>query len=154
MKVYLLAALLLTFSAPARACDGASGSLQHPAQGEIYRKYGFVEHPLLHTTRLHAGIDYRGPLGQPVIAAEAGTIVTASREGGYGNYIRIDHGNGLQTSYSHLTRIGAREGQCISKGEVIGTIGQTGLATEPHLHFEILKDTRFVDPLALLPARS
>jgi murein DD-endopeptidase MepM/ murein hydrolase activator NlpD len=145
---------VLAASCAANACDMGGGSLAHPAQGEIYKQFGYMRHPLLNTTRLHTGIDYRGQLGTPVPAAGAGTVVAAAREGGYGNFVPIDHGNGLQTSYAHLREIEVKPGQCIGKGEIVGGIGETGLATEPHLHFEIMRDNHFVDPMGLLPART
>ncbi len=148
-----IAAVLAIAAAGANACE-VGGRLQHPVAGEIYKKFGFVEHPLLHTTLLHSGLDYRGAVGAPVIAAEAGTVVVAGREGGYGNYVRIDHGNGLQTSYGHLNKIEVKQGQCVGRGEIVGSIGQTGISTGPHLHFEVLRDDRFVNPISLLPERS
>ena len=107
------------------------------------------------------GLDYRGAGGEPVSAAEAGTVVAADRfneetkgEAGYGNYVRIDHGNGLQTAYAHLLNFNVKAGQCVSKGEVIGNLGNSGVSTEPHLHFEVIQNGRFADPSPLLPGRS
>ena len=156
----VLAGLLAVFATGADACE-TGGRLQHPAQGEIYRKFGYAAHPLLKTVRLHAGLDYRGAGGEPVSAAEAGTVVAADRfneetkgEAGYGNYVRIDHGNGLQTAYAHLLNFNVKAGQCVSKGEVIGNLGNSGVSTEPHLHFEVIQNGRFADPSPLLPGRS
>lgn len=149
----LVAAALAPLSMGAAACDRGDG-FQHPVSGEIYSPFGYRRHPLLKTMRLHSGLDYRERVGAPVVAAESGTVVAANFEGGYGKYVRIDHGNGMQTSYAHLLKIDVKLGQCVSKGETIGSVGQTGLSSEPHLHFEILRDNRFVDPAALLPVRS
>jgi murein DD-endopeptidase MepM/ murein hydrolase activator NlpD len=132
------------------ACETAGG-LQHPARGEIDAKFGFREHPLLHTVRLHSGVDYSGAYGDPIAAAGAGTVTAAGREGGYGIYVRIDHGNGLQTAYAHLLNYNVKPGQCVSEGEVIGRLGNTGISTKPHLHFEVLQNNRFIDPSSLLP---
>ena|SRR5947209_6863571 len=150
----LSAAILVSISAGAQACDKTNGSLQHPASGEIYKTFGYVTHPILKRTRLHSGIDYSGPTGGQVVAADGGTVVVAGREGAYGNYVRIDHGNGMQTSYAHMDKIGVKQGDCVARGADIGTIGQTGVSSGPHLHFEILQNSRFVDPIPRLPARS
>ena len=81
-------------------------------------------------------------------------IAIAGSEGGYGNYVRIDHGNGLRTAYGHLQNFNVKAGECVSKGQVIGGIGQTCISTGLHLHFEVLKDGRFIDPANALPSRS
>jgi murein DD-endopeptidase MepM/ murein hydrolase activator NlpD len=138
-----VAAVLAVLSIDARACDTGGDNLVHPARGAIYRKFGYVKHPLLNVTRLHSGLDYRGKTGARIVAAEAGTVVVAGREGGYGNYVRIYHGNGLHTAYAHLRRIKVKPGQCVAKGETIGSIGHTGIAVGPHLHFEIIRTTTF-----------
>jgi murein DD-endopeptidase MepM/ murein hydrolase activator NlpD len=148
-----LGGLLTVLSTGGEACQ-TGGQLQHPAQGEIYRKFGYAKHPLLKTVRLHAGLDYRGAAGEPVSAAEAGTIVAAGVEDGYGNYIRIDHGNGLQTAYGHLSSLNVTAGQCVSKGELIGNAGNTGVSSQPHLHFEVIQNGRFTNPGPMLPGRS
>jgi murein DD-endopeptidase MepM/ murein hydrolase activator NlpD len=147
-----LAGLVAASSTPLEACDTGS-QLQHPAQGEIYAKFGYRRHPLLRTVRLHSGLDYKGAVGDPVSAAATGTVAVAGREGGYGNYVRIDHGNGLQTAYAHLLNYNVKPGQCVSKDEVIGSLGNSGVSTEPHLHFEVIQNDRFIDPSALLPGR-
>jgi murein DD-endopeptidase MepM/ murein hydrolase activator NlpD len=146
----VLAGLFAASPAQLLACD-TGGQLRHPAQGEIYAKFGFRKHPLLHTVRLHSGVDYKGAIGDAVAAAGSGTVAVASRKGGYGNYVRIDHGNDLQTAYAHLASYKVKPGQCVSKDEVIGSVGDTGLSTEPHLHFEVLQNGRFIDPSSLLP---
>jgi murein DD-endopeptidase MepM/ murein hydrolase activator NlpD len=147
-----LAGLIAASSTPIQACE-TGNQLQHPAQGEIYAKFGYPENPLVHTARLHSGLDYKGAVGDPVAAAEAGTVAAAGREGGYGNYVRIDHGNGLQTAYAHLLSYKVKPGQCVGKGEAIGSLGNSGLSTGPHLHFEVLRDDRFVDPCLLFADR-
>jgi murein DD-endopeptidase MepM/ murein hydrolase activator NlpD len=148
-----LVSIFAASSAPLGACE-TGNQLQHPAQGEIYRNFGYTEHPLLRTKRLHSGLDYKGAPGDPVTAAGTGTVTVAGREGGYGNYVRIDHGNGLQTAYAHLLNFTVKPGQCVSKDETIASLGNSGFSTEPHLHFEVLRDSRFIDPCALLPDHS
>jgi murein DD-endopeptidase MepM/ murein hydrolase activator NlpD len=148
--ILALAGLFAALPGHLEACD-TGNRLRHPAQGEIYGKFGYREHPLLHVLRLHTGLDYRGAIGDPVAAAEGGTVAVADREGGYGNYVRIDHGNGLQTAYAHLASYNVKPGQCVSKDELIGSVGNSGVSTEPHLHFEVLQNSRFIDPISLLP---
>jgi murein DD-endopeptidase MepM/ murein hydrolase activator NlpD len=154
MKFAFLAVAGLFAASEARleACEGAK-QLQHPAQGEVYRDFGYTKDPLLQTVRLHSGLDYKGAIGDPIVAASAGTVAAAGREGGYANYVRIDHGNGLQTAYAHLLSYKVKPGQCVSKDEIIGSLGNSGLSTGPHLHFEILQDNKFVDPSSILPHR-
>jgi murein DD-endopeptidase MepM/ murein hydrolase activator NlpD len=142
--------LLAIFPATAEACETGS-QFQHPAKGEIYRRFGNQTNPVLGVVRLHSGFDYSGAAGEPVSAAEAGTVVSAGPEEGYGNYVRIDHGNGLMTAYAHMSNFSVKQGQCVGKGEVIGTIGASGVASKPHLHFEVIENGRFTDPGPLLP---
>ncbi len=148
----VLASIFAAYSTGAAACE-TGGHLQHPAQGEIFRKFGLMKDPVLKTVRLHSGLDYKGAGGEAVTAAEAGNVEIAGQEGGYGNYVRIDHGNGMQTAYGHLLNFSVKPGQCVSKGEVIGSLGNSGISTGPHLHFEVIQDTKFVDPSLLLPVR-
>jgi murein DD-endopeptidase MepM/ murein hydrolase activator NlpD len=148
-----LVSVFAASSAHLEACE-IGNQLQHPAQGEIYKNFGYSQHPLLHTVRLHAGLDYKGAVGDAVVAAGTGTVTVAGREGGYGNYVRIDHGNGFQTAYAHLLNYNVKPGQCISKDEIIGSLGNSGLSSGPHLHFEVFQHNRFVDPCDLLPNHS
>jgi murein DD-endopeptidase MepM/ murein hydrolase activator NlpD len=149
--VFAAFAGLLTASPASPEGCGTGNQLQHPAQGEIYRNFGCTTHPLLKTLRFHTGLDYKGDPGDPVSATEAGTVTIADRLGGYGNYVRIDHGNGLQTTYGHLLNLSVKPGQCVNKGEVIALLGNSGLSSEPHLHFEVIQAIKFADPCSLLP---
>jgi murein DD-endopeptidase MepM/ murein hydrolase activator NlpD len=104
-------------------------------------------HPILNTIRAHQGTDYAAPMGTPVYAAGSGRLVFRGVRGGYGNAIEIDHGNGIQTVYGHLSRFAPlKSGARVQQGETIGYVGMTGLATGPHLHFEFHVNGRFVDP--------
>ncbi|MBO3738225.1 M23 family metallopeptidase [Actinoplanes flavus] len=96
--------------------------------------------------RLHAGVDLAAAFGAPVVAAGAGTVVSAGLHGGYGNSILIDHGNGYLTHYGHLSVIGVEVGQVVKAGEHIGDEGSTGHSTGPHLHFEV-HEGHFQNPL-------
>jgi murein DD-endopeptidase MepM/ murein hydrolase activator NlpD len=104
-------------------------------------------HPILNTIRAHQGTDYAAPMGTPVYAAGSGRIRFLGVKGGYGNVIEIDHGDGIETVYGHLSRFAPlRAGAPVRQGETIGYVGMTGLATGPHLHFEFHINGRFVDP--------
>ncbi|MBI3757752.1 MAG: M23 family metallopeptidase [Deltaproteobacteria bacterium] len=111
-------------------------------------------HPILERVRPHTGIDFSAPRGTPVRAVSSGKVTFAGRQSGYGNIVRIDHPGPYDTAYAHLDRIAesAREGATVEKGQIIGFVGATGLATGPHLHFEMYKDGSFINPLtAKLP---
>lgn len=145
-------------AAPGPGAPGAVSpdavALQHPSPREVVAGFGRHVHPLLQVEKLHAGLDYSGPLGDPVRAAAAGTVEHASYKGEHGNHVVVRHSATLATTYSHLARIvGAREGDCIAAGHVIGQLGSTGLSSGPHLHFEVLRDGRPIDPATVLPPR-
>lgn len=123
------------------------GRFGRPVPGGITSGFGYRYHPILHRTRLHAGIDFHAPIGTPVHAAASGVIIAGQYMRGYGNTIMIAHGSGLSTVYGHLSRIYVRGGQHVAKGQVIGASGSTGLSTGPHLHFEIRVNGRPVNPL-------
>ncbi len=106
-------------------------------------------HPILKIYRPHKGVDYAAPKGTPVHALGEGTVAFAGWKGGYGKYVRIKHPNGFQTGYGHLSGIAVKTGQKVSQGQVIGYVGATGLATGPHLHFEMFKGNTFVNPLTV-----
>lgn len=108
--------------------------------------FGWREDPIRKRQKFHHGTDYRGKSGTPVLAAGPGTVIIAGRQGGYGNVIYIDHGNGVTTRYGHLRRIHVKKGATVVAGEKIGQIGSTGRTTGPHLHFEVRLAGRSVDP--------
>jgi murein DD-endopeptidase MepM/ murein hydrolase activator NlpD len=112
-------------------------------------------HPILNTWRSHRGVDYAASAGTEVMATADGVVIQRGPDGGYGNSVQIRHANGWVTRYAHLRgfRSGIVVGTRVRQGEVIGYVGQTGLATGPHLHYEMLQSGRFVDPLSVdLPA--
>jgi murein DD-endopeptidase MepM/ murein hydrolase activator NlpD len=113
--------------------------------------YGWRIHPVFGDRRFHKGVDYGAPLGTPVFAVADGTVEDAGWRGNYGRYVRLDHGTGLATAYAHLSRIakGLANGQHVRQGQVIGYVGQTGVATGPHLYYEVIVDGEQVDPLNL-----
>jgi murein DD-endopeptidase MepM/ murein hydrolase activator NlpD len=98
----------------------------------------------------HAGLDIAAALHDPLVAAAAGTIAFAESSGGYGNLIIVDHADGWQTWYAHLSAISVTDGQEVGQGEVIGAAGSTGYSTGPHLHFELRHEGKAVDPLVYL----
>src|SRR6476646_5215384 len=104
-------------------------------------------HPLLHISRPHEGIDVAAPMGAPIIAPASGVVTKVAYENGYGNTLEIDHGNGIVTRYAHCSRIDVRSGQRVTRGQRIAAVGSTGLATGPHLHYEIHINGKVVNPL-------
>lgn len=114
--------------------------------------FGSRSDPFLGSVAFHAGIDFRAPTGEPVKATAAGTVVSAGRNGGYGNLVEIDHGNGLTTRYAHLSKILVESGDRVAVGEVIGKVGSTGRSTGPHLHYETRLSGTAVNPQSYLRA--
>ena len=106
-------------------------------------------HPILRRYRPHLGIDYRAPIGAPVVAVADGVVVQAGRFGGSGRMVHLRHNNGYESEYLHLSRIGVHVGQRVRQGETIGRVGMSGLATGPHLDFRIKKKGMFVNPLTV-----
>ena len=119
-----------------------------PTQGWLTSAFSSMRsHPILHTARPHEGIDVTAPMGTPIEAPAAGTVRDAGWEAGYGNTIVIDHGFGTVTKFAHASKLLVREGQRVSRGQRIALVGNTGLATGPHLHYEVHVNGRPVDPL-------
>jgi murein DD-endopeptidase MepM/ murein hydrolase activator NlpD len=113
--------------------------------------FGERNHPLLHYMKTHTGVDWAAPFGTPIFAAGNGTIDEIGLKGGYGKYVRIRHANGYQTAYGHMTAF-ARSlnvGSRVRQGQIIGFVGSTGLSTGAHVHFEILINDRFVNPMTV-----
>ena len=108
--------------------------------------FGNRFHPITGQWRMHTGVDYRGSTGTPVYAVANGRVVLAGRNGGFGNTVEIQHENAYITQYAHLHRIHVRNGQRVSKGTVVGTVGSTGVSTGPHLHFGLRVNGRWVNP--------
>ncbi len=121
------------------------------AQGIMRSGFGSRRHPLLGYTKVHTGVDWAAPLGTPIYASGNGVVERVGWESGYGKYVRIRHSNGYETAYGHMTAFArsTQAGARVRQGQVIGYVGSTGLSTGPHLHYEILVNGRFVDPLRL-----
>lgn len=108
-----------------------------PTTGWLSSQFSLTRfHPILHDSRGHEGIDVQAPMGAPIIAPAAGRVMSVSREPGFGNTFEIDHGNGIVTRFAHCSKIVVRVGQLVTRGQILATVGNTGLATGPHLHYE------------------
>ncbi len=123
-----------------------------PHFGKINNEYGFRRNPFGgRTYEFHPGLDIDGEQGDIVLSPGAGTVIKAGRQGGYGNMIEIDHGNGITTRYGHLSRIDIQIGDKISRGQQLGAVGSTGRSTGPHLHFEVRYNDEALNPRRFLP---
>jgi murein DD-endopeptidase MepM/ murein hydrolase activator NlpD len=126
--------------------------VRKPVLAGIMRSgFGLRRHPILGYTKMHTGVDWAAPSGTPIYASGNGVIEKAGWESGYGKYIRVRHNNGYETAYGHMTAFarGMDEGTRVRQGQVIGFVGSTGLSTGSHLHYEILVNGRFVDPMRI-----
>jgi len=121
------------------------------SEGNITSGFGGRNHPLLGYSKMHTGVDWGSSMGTPIFAAGNGIIDKVGWEGGYGKYIRIRHANGYETAYGHMSAFarGMDAGKKVRQGQVIGYVGSTGLSTGAHLHYEILINGRFVDPMKI-----
>jgi murein DD-endopeptidase MepM/ murein hydrolase activator NlpD len=126
-----------------------SSSMGWPVNGRITSGYGERYHPILGYMRMHSGVDFGAAWGSPIFAVAAGTVSYAGRHGGHGNYVRLEHGEGLGTGYGHMSRIAVYPGEHVNSGQVIGYVGSTGLSTGPHLHYEMYQNGRTINPLGM-----
>ncbi len=108
-----------------------------PVSGTVTSPFGYRIHPITGNKSFHTGIDIASPEGTPVASAYSGTVTQTGYTNGRGNYVFVDHGDGLQTLYCHLSKINVSENTCIRAGETVGFVGSTGMSTGPHLHFEL-----------------
>jgi len=121
------------------------------ATGIMRSGYGWRRHPILGYSKMHTGVDWAAARGTPIYASGNGVVVTAGWESGYGKYVKLRHTNGYETAYGHMSAFarGIQPGTRVRQGQIIGYVGSTGLSTGPHLHYEILVNNRFVDPLKI-----
>ncbi len=119
-----------------------------PTKGWLTRGYGTKRDPFTGEQKLHAGIDVSNRIGTPILATADGQIIQVERQRGLGKMIRIDHGNGFVTVYGHLSEFKVKKGQRVKRGEVIALMGNTGYSTGPHLHYEIFKDGKTINPMS------
>lgn len=126
----------------------ASGSFLWPVASYVYvsSRFGLRIHPITGEQKTHTGMDIASNQGTAVYASDGGSVTLAGWNGGYGNCIMIDHGNGYVTLYGHLSSISVSVGQTVSQGNTIGAVGSTGNSTGPHLHFEVLQNGTRIDP--------
>ena len=127
--------------------------IHNPAPGQsVTSSFGVRRDPFLRRPAMHAGIDFRAPVGTPIRAAGAGKVVSAGWNGGYGRMVEVDHGDGLTTRYAHMSKISVKDGQEVEVGTVLGEAGSSGRSTGPHLHYEVRRNGAPVDPLRFLKA--
>ncbi len=147
-KSYQELASLLNNKEKLLAATPAIQPVSNKDLSRIASGFGYRIDPVYKTVKFHAGLDFTAPQGTPIYATADGVIKTAGlSDGGYGNYVVIDHGYGYETLYGHMVRIKARRGQRVKRGEVIGYVGSTGKSTGPHCHYEIHKNGQKLDPV-------
>ncbi|MBB3989932.1 murein DD-endopeptidase MepM/ murein hydrolase activator NlpD [Croceicoccus naphthovorans] len=140
---------LARMSALERGLEGIPNVL--PASIEmISSPFGFRRDPINGRAAMHSGLDFRGPVGTPIHAAAKGRVSFVGWKGGYGRVVEIRHGNGLMTRYAHMSAFGAKVGDKVNAGDVVGRIGSSGRSTGPHLHFEVRINNRAVNPRPML----
>jgi len=120
-----------------------------PVPGRMTSGFGMRRHPILGYRRMHSGVDFRASYGTPIVAVTDGRVQGAGRMGGCGNAVRLNHGGGLQTRYCHMSRVAVSRGQSVRRGQVIGYVGSTGLSTGAHLHYEMYRGGRAVNPASV-----
>ncbi len=121
------------------------------ADGIMRSGFGYRRHPVLGYAKLHTGVDWSNPIGTPIVAAGNGTVIKAEWDSGYGRRVEIQHINGYVTTYNHMSRFarGVSAGTRVRQGQVIGYVGSTGLSTGAHLHYEVIINGHFVDPMKI-----
>ncbi len=137
---------LLEANRKAIVYDGGKFAWPAPSYKRISDEYGWRTHPILGVKQFHNGVDMAAPSGSPILAAYDGEVVAADYSSSMGNYIMIDHGDGLYTIYMHASSLGVKKGQMVVRGEQIGLVGSTGRSTGPHLHFSVRENGEYVSP--------
>ena len=126
------------------------------ASGETRSGFGMRRHPILGYYKMHTGVDWAAPIGTPIFAAGNGTVIKSGWSSGYGRRVEIQHANGYITAYNHMSAFGRgmKEGIRVRQGQVVGFLGSSGLSTGPHLHYEVMVNGHFVDPMRVKLART
>lgn len=109
--------------------------------------FGYRIHPIYKTSKMHTGMDFTAPVGTEIYATGNGTVEFSGSDRGYGRHIIINHGFGYQTLYAHMSELKVKRGQKVSRGEIIGYIGNSGQSTGPHLHYEVIKNGNKINPI-------
>ena len=120
-----------------------------PVPGPVSSNFGMRRHPILGYNRMHAGMDFKARYGTAIVAVSDGRVSAAGRAGGCGIAVRLEHGGGLSTRYCHMSRMAVGAGQPVRRGQVIGYVGSTGLSTGPHLHYEMYRGGRAINPASV-----
>ncbi|MDY7098838.1 MAG: peptidoglycan DD-metalloendopeptidase family protein [Pseudomonadota bacterium] len=123
--------------------------LARPVPGAVSSNYGMRRHPILGYRRMHAGMDFRASRGTPIVAVTDGKVISAGRAGGCGITVKLQHAGSLQTRYCHMSRMAVSRGMSVRRGQVIGYVGSTGLSTGPHLHYEMYRNGRHINPASV-----
>jgi murein DD-endopeptidase MepM/ murein hydrolase activator NlpD len=126
-----------------------AATMAWPVAGRITSGFGLRYHPILHFARFHRGIDFGASYGAPIVAAADGQVTGAGWAGGYGRQVRLAHGGGIATTYSHMSRLVVEPGSFVHQGQLIGYVGSSGLSTGPHLHYEVYRNGTPVNPLGV-----
>ena len=160
LAVAAIAGAILPAASPAAACAdpaaNTASSWQQPLRGQyvVTSRFGLRYHPVLHTTKLHTGIDLVAANDPTVVAAASGTVEVRDFDPAYGNQVVIDHGDGIKTRYAHMASASpVTVGQQITAGMNLGVQGATGYVTGAHLHFEVIEDERPIDPAPFMASR-
>jgi len=134
----------------AKTINYNGGQLAYPLVGTLTSPYGWRNSPINGAREFHTGIDLADPMGTPIGAAEAGVVIFAGWQNGYGNVVIVDHGGGLSTLYAHCSKFTCSVGDTVSRGQMIARVGMTGNATGPHVHFEVRVNGEHVNPMNYL----
>ena len=117
-----------------------------PLYGIITSRYGYRDHPIIEDASFHTGLDIAAKSGTAISAFADGTVIEAGKNKTYGNYLLIEHKNGIRSFYGHNSRLSVKKGQRVKLGQKVAEVGSTGMSTGPHLHFEVRKGTTRLDP--------
>jgi hypothetical protein len=148
---FLLLDLMLTKHAATLARQPTAMPIAAPSL--VSSTFGWRRHPFHAAPSLHEGLDFAAPMGTPILAASGGVVRTAATQGGFGNLVEIDHGEGLLTRYAHANVLLVKQGDLVMPGQMIARVGSTGLSTGPHLHFEVRRHDKPLDPRGYLSGR-
>ena len=154
--VAAVASISPSFAAPTSKASfilaGSRTAFVYPVMGpRMSSDYGVRKHPVMKVRRHHDGIDLAAPTGAPIRAIADGQVLYADPHGGYGRYVVVRHLDGFTSHYGHCEKLEVAPGQKITAGQIIGTVGSSGISTGPHLHFEIRRDGITQDPERYLP---